>query len=171
MTVHLGTNISDVPTSVKGYMSKTLRHDYRREAQEIIKNLGMTDHQIALQLQVSEFSIRRWRKGLNSPQPFQFERLRKLVPGSPQLEKPPDKPPGELPSRQWLEGKFDQLTNQIALLQGQVHHLNVRVTVLEEAVSPAEKKPGHRKLSFLSKRSIRNNPVPELPGAPRTVKG
>ena len=62
-------------------MIKTLRRDYRREAQEIIKNLKLTDSQIALQLQVSEFSIRRWRRGMNSPQPFQFERLKKLAAG------------------------------------------------------------------------------------------
>jgi transcriptional regulator with XRE-family HTH domain len=62
-------------------MKKNYRQDFRRESVKILQAMQVPNQQIANHLGVSVNTIVRWKKGKNSPQPYQFERLKKLANG------------------------------------------------------------------------------------------
>ena len=62
-------------------MKTLLRHDFRREASELIKSSNLSIHTIATQMGVHLNTARNWKLGLKPPTQRNFEQLKKLAAG------------------------------------------------------------------------------------------
>lgn len=110
-----------------------------KELIQTTKNkFGYTLHDISSKLEVTEAALSRWNNGKSIPSKKNLEKLKQLASGKIESAKTEKEP--TMFDLMYMQGKFEgkiegtlkQLTDQIALLQGQRDKFEGRLKAIEE---------------------------------------